>query len=130
MSPRLTLNTALTGIGFYIKDSENVIMRNLKISKVKAANGDAIGIQASSNVWVDHCDLSSDMDNGKDYYDGLCDVTHASEYVTISNTYIHDHVSLYRVQCQQASRQRAYHIDHPATIVQGIPRRSLRLQRR
>lgn len=25
------------------------------------------------------------------YYDGLCDVTHASDYVTISNTYFHDH---------------------------------------
>lgn len=61
----------------------------MKISKVLADNGDAIAIQAASNVWVDHCDLSSDMDNGKDYYDGLCDVTHASNYVTISNTYFH-----------------------------------------
>ena len=26
---------------------------------------DAIGIQASSQVWVDHVDLSSDMDHGK-----------------------------------------------------------------
>lgn len=25
------------------------------------------------------------------YYDGLCDVTHASDWVTISNTYFHDH---------------------------------------
>ncbi len=85
--------TALTGVGFYIKDQSNVIMRNLKISKVLADNGDAIGIQNSKNVWVDHCDLSSDLSHDKDYYDGLCDVTHASEWVTISNTYFHDHVS-------------------------------------
>jgi pectate lyase len=36
-------------------------------------------------------DLSSDKDHGKDYYDGLCDITHASDYVTVSNTYFHDH---------------------------------------
>lgn len=69
-------------------------MRNLKISKVLADYGDAITIQASKNVWVDHVDLSSDLDHDKDYYDGLVDVTHASEWVTISNSYIHDHVSI------------------------------------
>lgn len=74
--------------------TSNVIVRNLKISKVLADNGDAITIQASKNVWVDHVDVSSDLDHDKDYYDGLIDVTHASEWVTISNTYLHDHVSI------------------------------------
>lgn len=64
----------------------------MKISKVLAENGDAITIQASSNVWVDHCDLSSDMDHGKDYYDGLCDISHGADWITISNTHFHDHV--------------------------------------
>ncbi|KAF2808939.1 pectin lyase-like protein [Mytilinidion resinicola] len=76
---------------FYIKSKKNVIVRNLSISKVLVANGDAIGIQASTNVWVDHCDVSSDTDHDKDYYDGLVDVTHASDFVTISNTFLHDH---------------------------------------
>lgn len=83
--------SSLEGIGLRVKDESNVIIRNMKISKVLADTGDAIGIQAASNVWVDHCDLSSDMEHDKDYYDGLCDVTHASDYVTISNTYFHDH---------------------------------------
>lgn len=87
----LNSESSLVGAGLYINKVSNVIVRNLKISKVKADAGDAIGIQASSNVWIDHLDLSSDLDNGKDYYDGLCDVTHASEWVTISNTYFHDH---------------------------------------
>lgn len=87
-------NVALTGVGLTINGQSNVIVRNLKISKVLADNGDAITIQASKNVWVDHVDLSSDLDHDKDYYDGLVDVTHASEWVTISNSYIHDHVSL------------------------------------
>ncbi|GKT52323.1 pectate lyase B [Colletotrichum spaethianum] len=83
--------SSITGVGLYVNKAENVILRNLKISKVKATAGDAIGIQASSKVWVDHCDLSSDKENGKDFYDGLLDVTHASMAVTISNTYLHDH---------------------------------------
>ncbi|KAI0390223.1 polysaccharide lyase family 1 protein [Xylariaceae sp. FL0594] len=83
--------SSLTGIGLTINKQSNVIVRNMKISKVLADNGDAITIQASKNVWVDHCDLSSDMDHDKDYYDGLVDVTHASDWVTISNSYIHDH---------------------------------------
>lgn len=83
--------SSLTGIGLRVKDVSNVIIRNMKISKVLADTGDAIAVQAASNVWIDHCDLSSDMDHGKDYYDGLCDLTHAADYVTVSNTYFHDH---------------------------------------
>jgi pectate lyase len=80
------------GIGFYINKQSNVIMRNLKIAKVDADNGDAIGIQESLNVWVDSCDLSGDLNAGKDDLDGLLDITHAAEWVTVSNTYFHDHV--------------------------------------
>ncbi|KAI3321345.1 polysaccharide lyase family 1 protein [Xylariaceae sp. AK1471] len=83
--------SSLTGIGLTINKQSNVIVRNVKISKVLAENGDAITIQASKNVWIDHVDLSSDLDHDKDYYDGLVDVTHASDWVTISNSYIHDH---------------------------------------
>lgn len=83
----------LTGIGLTILGQTNVIVRNMKISKVLADYGDGITVQASSNVWIDSCDISADIDHDKDYYDGLIDVVHASEWVTISNTYLHDHVS-------------------------------------
>ncbi|TGO34913.1 hypothetical protein BHYA_0177g00200 [Botrytis hyacinthi] len=81
----------LIGVGLYINKSTNVIVRNIISQKVLAANGDAIGIQAAKNVWIDHVDVSSDLTHGKDYYDGLIDVSHASDWVTISNSYIHDH---------------------------------------
>ncbi|KAF7892315.1 uncharacterized protein EAF01_010395 [Botrytis porri] len=81
----------LIGIGLYINKSTNVIVRNIISQKVLASNGDAIGIQAAKNVWIDHVDVSSDLTHGKDYYDGLIDVSHASDWVTISNSYIHDH---------------------------------------
>ena len=58
--------TDLEGVGVRVLNESNVILRNLKISKVLASAGDAIGIQAASNVWVDHCDLSSDRDHDKD----------------------------------------------------------------
>lgn len=80
----------LTGIGLRVLSVENVIIRNLRIEKVLAP-GDNIGIQSASKVWVDHVDLSSDRDHDKDYYDGLCDITHGSTYVTVSWSHLHDH---------------------------------------
>lgn len=64
----------------------------MRISKVLAANQDAITIQAAKNVWVDHCELWSDQTHDKTTYDGLCDINHASDWITVSHTYFHDHV--------------------------------------
>lgn len=61
----LTHPSALTGIGLRVLNENNVIIRNVKIAKVLAP-GDNIGIQAANQVWVDHCDLSSDRDHNKD----------------------------------------------------------------
>ncbi|KAG8959149.1 hypothetical protein FRC03_008387 [Tulasnella sp. 419] len=55
---------SLVGVGHRVQDKSNVIIRNLKISKVL---NDAIGVQGTSvrNVWIDQCDLSSDKDHDK-----------------------------------------------------------------
>ncbi|THH04606.1 hypothetical protein EW146_g10136 [Bondarzewia mesenterica] len=82
---------ALIGVGLRVLDESNVVIRNIKISKVLASAGDAIGVQASSNVWLDHLDLSSDRDHDKDYYDGLLDITHGCTGITATNNYLHDH---------------------------------------
>lgn len=47
----------LKGVGLTIKGVSNVIVRNLSIDKVLADNGDAIGINEATNVWIDHCDV-------------------------------------------------------------------------
>ncbi|KAK6066236.1 pectate lyase 2 [Seiridium cupressi] len=83
--------SSLTGIGLTILGQSNVIVRNMKISKVLADYGDLVTIQKSSNVWIDSNDLSNDLDHDKDYYDGLVDTVHASEWVSITNNYFHDH---------------------------------------
>lgn len=57
---------ALSGVGLRVLDGSNVIIRNVKISKVLAGVGDAIGIQNAQQVWIDHVDLSSDRDHDKD----------------------------------------------------------------
>ncbi|WP_437585420.1 pectate lyase family protein [Sorangium sp. So ce1000] len=86
----------LEGIGLNLRRSSNVIVRNLKIHHVLASsgNGDAIHMDESHNVWIDHCELwaeSPAVNSDKDKYDGLIDATHESSNITVSWTYLHDH---------------------------------------
>lgn len=41
----------------------------------------------SNNVWIDHCDVSSDRDHDKDYYDGLIDVRNPTDLFNLSYHY-------------------------------------------
>ncbi|GLB33186.1 putative pectate lyase [Lyophyllum shimeji] len=83
--------SSLVGVGLRVLNEKNVIIRNVKISKVLASAGDAIGIQAASQVWVDHVDLSSDRDHDKDFYDGLLDITHGCTGITVTNSKLYTH---------------------------------------
>jgi len=87
-------NSGTNGCGFNLRDASNIIIRNLKISNVRAGNGngDAIHLDNSTRVWIDHNDLSSNTTSGTDYYDGLLDITHGSDYVTVSWNILHDHI--------------------------------------
>ncbi|PVH78280.1 polysaccharide lyase family 1 protein [Cadophora sp. DSE1049] len=84
-------SVVLTGFGLLVRNDNNVIIRNIAIAKVTAANGDAIGVQYASNIWIDHMDLSADTTHDKDFYDGLCDLTRQADFITVSNSYIHHH---------------------------------------
>ncbi|KAK7051457.1 hypothetical protein VNI00_004431 [Paramarasmius palmivorus] len=77
----------LVGVGLRALNVKNVIFRNLKISKVVADAGDAIGVQASSQVWVDHVDLSSDLSHDKASLVGHSD-SNGSEDTKITVTYV------------------------------------------
>ncbi|KXX72953.1 putative pectate lyase B [Madurella mycetomatis] len=79
------------GVGLHFRRQSNLILRNIVSSFVPAGNGDALKIEASTNVWVDHCEFHSALVADKDYYDGLVDSSHGSDFVTISYTYFHDH---------------------------------------
>jgi pectate lyase len=81
--------SGLDGFGLNLTDSSDVVIRNLRISK--AVGTDAVSLNHSTHVWIDHCDLSSAIDDGQSY-DGLVDITHASDAVTVSWTRLHDHL--------------------------------------
>jgi pectate lyase len=85
----------LEGIGISINQARNVIIRNISIANVcttGTASGDAIEINGGSkNILIDHCELYSDRDNGKDYYDGLLDIKNGSTFITIAQNRFHDH---------------------------------------
>lgn len=79
----------LNGVGLALYRVNNIIIKNLKINKV--VGGDGITIKETSHhIWVDHCEIWQDRNNGWDYYDELLEVTDRSSYVTISNNKFHD----------------------------------------
>jgi pectate lyase len=85
----------LVGIELGLADSSNIIIRNLKISGVLASNhdGDAIHLQNTHNVWIDHCELFAEPPQTQpdvDLYDGLVDITRDCSFITISWCYFHD----------------------------------------
>ncbi|WP_329407005.1 polysaccharide lyase family 1 protein [Streptomyces sp. NBC_00704] len=83
-------SSGFTGGGLRLKKVTNVVIRNLNISKpLKPADG--IEVQASTKVWIDHNSFSADRDHDKDYYDGLLDINHASDFVTVSWNTFRDH---------------------------------------
>ncbi|EGX51798.1 hypothetical protein AOL_s00043g817 [Orbilia oligospora ATCC 24927] len=83
-------NSGMVNGGLYVRRVSNVIIRNLKLSP--PAKGDAVNIDGSARVWVDHCEFYSlGLVGGKDDFDGLLDVNHGSDFVTISWNKFRDH---------------------------------------
>ncbi|KZV61704.1 polysaccharide lyase family 1 protein [Peniophora sp. CONT] len=76
-------NSGLTGGGFRVKKATNVIFRNLQLSKSPHPT-DLIELQTSTNIWVDHNTFTSDLDHDKDFYDGMLDMNHGTDFVTVS----------------------------------------------
>lgn len=71
-------------IGLFLVRSSNIVIRNINFQQPKANNGaDAVSMQESEGVWVDHCTFTS-LNQTKDYEDGSTDVTHGSNGVTVS----------------------------------------------
>lgn len=78
--------------GMQITSGDNLIIRNLRFLGVPG--GDCVTIQNTTRVWFDHNDLSSSpniIKNGPDAYDGALDIIRASNWITVSWNYIHDH---------------------------------------
>ncbi len=105
-----TATSGIKGGSIYLSGVSNVILRNLTIRDgydpfPNHENGDGwnaqqdnIAIRNSHYVWVDHCTLEDTMSlatapNGEKWqtYDGLCDITLSSSFVTVSNCILRNH---------------------------------------
>jgi pectate lyase len=90
-------NARLRGLGLQIGwNSEfgqigNVIIRNIRFEKARAPIDNVVIGYGAKNVWIDHCDFSSDREHGADFYDGLLDINHGSDFITVSWNRFHDH---------------------------------------
>jgi len=104
-SPRVQSNKSLIGIGgnatiknhgLVLWNVSNVIIRNLNF---RYNQPDALTLAWGTNhVWIDHNDFMSDKgerkdpnDPKEDYYDGLIDITHGADYISISWNKFHHH---------------------------------------
>ncbi|MET1076201.1 MAG: right-handed parallel beta-helix repeat-containing protein [Umezawaea sp.] len=67
-------NAQITGSGLNVANASNVIIRNISFHDW---DDDAINVQYSTRVWLDHNSFA----NG---YDGALDIKRASDYVTVS----------------------------------------------
>jgi len=76
--------------GFNIQQKRNVIVRGIHFCCAVEPD-DGITIDGSTNVWIDHNEFYSDMEEDKDYYDGLLDIIRGSDFVTVSWNQFHDH---------------------------------------
>ncbi|KAK5654294.1 hypothetical protein OQA88_7471 [Cercophora sp. LCS_1] len=79
----------ITQSGIDIVNASNVIIQNIKISFI--ADNDCITIRNSTRVWIDHNEFASDINHGPDAFDGQVDIIRASDYITVSWNYFHDH---------------------------------------
>lgn len=73
----------LRGLGFDFQDSENIIIRNIALYDINPSlleAGDAFGLSAPSNVWIDHGTV-------KWVSDGFTDIRDGSNGITLS--YMH-----------------------------------------
>lgn len=78
-----------SGAGFTVANKTNVIIRNLQVSYV--LDNDLLTLSNSTRIWVDHNEFFSDINHGPDYYDGQVDIIRASDWITVSWNYFHDH---------------------------------------
>ncbi|MEU4744889.1 carbohydrate-binding protein [Actinosynnema sp. NPDC023658] len=84
-------NSGISGTTLNIEDMHpaNVVIQNLNIRGV--LGNDAIQVENATHVWIDHNTLSSTVATDPDQYDGMIDMTHAADYITVSWNVIRDH---------------------------------------
>lgn len=87
------MTTGMTKGGLQLKGISDVIIRNMKFHSA-SSGADLVALDTTSKVWIDHCEFYNyGLTGGKDDVDGLLDITHGCDYITVSWCKFHDHVS-------------------------------------
>jgi pectate lyase len=83
--------SGISGTTLNIEDMApaNVIIQNMNIRGV--TGGDAIQIENATHIWIDHNTMSSTIEDDPDFYDGMLDITHAGDYITVSWNIVRNH---------------------------------------
>ncbi len=86
----------LDGQGLAIIGSRNIIVRNLTMRNAKpdCVTIATTGSDTCHHIWIDHCTFSDDpmVDlSSSGTHDGLLDISHRSNYVTVSWCEFHNH---------------------------------------
>jgi pectate lyase len=115
--------SGFTGGGLNLAGNSNIVLRNLVISK--AAGTDAVSIQGpgSTNIWIDHCDFSSEEHPDGTTYDGLVDITHAADFITVSWTRFtnHDDTGIIGHSDSNAAQDTGYlHVTYDHDLFQNV----------
>jgi pectate lyase len=84
-------NAVFDQIGIFIRDAENIIIRNVHVKNVKKSGsptsngGDAIAIEGGpqTRIWIDRNTLEA-SGGESDGYDSLIDMKNSTTYVTVS----------------------------------------------
>jgi pectate lyase len=76
----LGADAKLIGVELNMRRVSNIIIRNLTISEAR----DGIATRGTHHVWIDHCDVSH-------CGDGAIDITHRSDFHTVSWTRLSNH---------------------------------------
>ena len=86
----------LDGQGLAVISSRNIIIRNLTMRNAKP---DCITVATTStdschHIWIDHCTFSDDPEidlSSSGTHDGLLDISHRSNFITVSWCEFHNH---------------------------------------
>lgn len=134
----LGANSGIFGGSLFIKNKENVIIRNMNITEcynpfpeVEANDGlnaqwDTVTVRTSKYVWIDHCTISSkfspseiekDKFKSKDgemmkwqVHDGLLDITNQSDFVTVSWCILRNHDKTQLIGASDSKKGDANHL--------------------
>ncbi|KAA9001088.1 pectate lyase [Affinibrenneria salicis] len=112
-------NGSSTNFGIWITRSSNVVVRNMRMGYMPggASDGDAIRVDDSPNVWIDHNEIfaknheCAGTPDGDTTFESAVDIKKASTNVTVSYNYIHGvkKVGLSGASATDTGRNITYH---------------------